>query len=193
MMAIKYIDLKYTILILFLMILFLNGIFIHNQANAQEKQIQFKKYEFKDKLVPKLFLQDLQISKKIEKKEYIVVNFNRSKKQLKIAIMDRYEFSKNMFLFKDIVVGVSKFNCKTFGFLGDSEEFLQSTNKFIKVDYYKNYYKQIEKSRLRKAKEQGLIYFPTNIDPYSLFYRFDKGTLTYLDANMISVFNNEWM
>ncbi|WP_313512497.1 hypothetical protein [Sphingobacterium sp.] len=193
MMAVKYIDLKHTMLTLFLMILFLNGILIYNQANAQEKQIQFKKYEFRDKLVPKLFIQGLQISKKIEKNEYIVVNYNRSKKQLKIAIMDRYEFSKNMFLFKDIVVGVSKFNCKTFGFLGDSEEFLQSTNKFIKVDYYKNYYKQIEKSRLRKAKEQGLIYFPTNIDPYSLFYRFDNGTLTYLDANMISVFNNEWM
>lgn len=192
-MVVKYIDLKYTMLILFLMILFLNGFLIYNQANAQEKQVQFKKYEFRDKLVPKLFLQDLQISKKIEKNEYIVVNYNRSKKQLKIAIMNRYEFSKNMFLFKDIVVGVSKFNCKTFGFLGDSEEFLQSTNKFIKVDYYKNYYKQIERDRLSKAKEQGLIYFPTNIDPYSLFYRFDNESLTYLDANMISVFNKEWM
>lgn len=66
MMVVKYIDLKYTMLILFLMILFLNGFLIYNQANAQEKQVQFKKYEFRDKLVPKLFLQDLQLSKKIE-------------------------------------------------------------------------------------------------------------------------------
>jgi len=193
MVGVKYIDLKHTILIPFLMTLFLNGFLILNQANAQEKQVQFKKYEFKDRLASKLFLQDLERSNKIETNEYIVVNYNSSKKQLKIAIMDRYEFSKNMFLFKDIVVGISTFNCKTFGFLGDSEEFLQSTNKYIKVDDYKNYYKQIERSRLRKAKEQGLIYFPTNSDPYSSFYRFVNDSLIYLGANMISVFNNEWM
>ncbi len=76
-----------------------------------------------------LFLQELQRSKKIEKNEYIVVNYNSLIKQLEMAVMDRYEFSKSMFLFKDIVVGVSMFDCKTFGFLGDSEEFLQSTNK----------------------------------------------------------------
>lgn len=193
MTVVKYIELKHIIVILFWMLFFFNGCLVLTEANAQEKQVQFKKYVFKDKLVSNLFLQELQRSKKTEKNDYIIVNYNSSKKQLKIAVMDRYEFSKSMFLFKDIVVGVSTFDCKMFGFLGDSEEFLQSTNKFIKVGDYKNYYGQIERSRLRSAKEQGLIYFPTNSDPYSLFYRFDNESLIYLDANMISVFNNEWM
>lgn len=192
MMALKCIKVKLIGVILFSIILFFSGCFILTKANAQERDVNLKKYVFKDSLISNLVLQEIQRFKKEDNKDYIVLNYNGVKKQFKIALMDQFEFCENIFLYRNIVIGVSMVKGKTFGFLGDSEEFLESTNAYIKVIDFKDYSKRIERNRMRLAKKQGLINFPKHSDSYSLFYRFDNKSLIYLNRDMISVFSNEW-
>ncbi|WP_133228501.1 hypothetical protein [Sphingobacterium corticibacter] len=174
-------------------LLFFIILFSSSFATAQEKRNALKIYQLND-TISNLFTDEIdRLNIKGYHGDYLIVNYNKSKNQIKMTVLDKHDFAEVLILFGDIIIGLTHSEGRSFAFLGDSYIFLKELSQFQKIDEYELSYKMVNQKKATAFKKQGLINFPTTQDSYSLFYHFDGDNLVYRSADMVLVFDDTWL
>ncbi|MFD2744724.1 MULTISPECIES: hypothetical protein [Sphingobacterium] len=161
-------------------------------VNGQELPKAFKEFEL-DNPIMSLLLEEIELINEIPKGDFIIINYSEDRDQIKMAVFDKYDFIETLVSFEKKIIGIASCGSKTFAFIGDAGIFLKDVHKNIKIDNYTRYFTCTNRLRIKAAKKQGLIYFPTTKDPLSAFFNLDGEKVTYLRSELIFVVDDNWI